>query len=481
MFFKKKIWISGKNTINTWKLNDNTFLNKIRKNLLSRKVDNKPALYRFFVYFFVLFILFFLLKWFLYFFDNSAWKISQYFFKPMLSDVQTDENGFVNILLIWAWWWDHDWANLTDTLILVSIDLKWKNITMLSFPRDLYLKYDEKYRSSRINEIFRNTITRLEKIWIEEKVARKEARKILVKQIEKISWMKIPYNLQIDFKWFEKIVDSLWWVDILVPNTIVDTTYPDWNWWYETFSIKKWERHLSWEIALKYARSRHSSSDFDRAARQQLIISAIKEKAFSSEILTSPHRIKKLLNIVSDNIETNLEFGEIFTLASFSWEFSRDSVFNAVLNDDANTKWWFLTTPARVNYWGAFVLIPYSWKNDFSRIQLFSDFIFKNRKMTKMKIEILNSTSWIPWVATKVWNRLWRYWININSVWNWDKDKILKKTEIIIYNSDFDSEIFKEFWIEIFPKVDVKFIDKVWYYEETNIDMTINIWENIRF
>jgi len=360
MFFKKKIWAKDKNLINTsetyW---SNAFIRKIRQSLQSRKVDNKHFLHKIFIYIFVLFALLFTFQSFSYFFDISAWKISQMFFEP--SDLKADENWYINILLIWAWWWDHDWADLTDTMILASIDLNSKTIVMLSVPRDFYINYDKKYHWSRINEVFRDMSLRMERIWVDEDVARKQARKILIKQIEEISWMKIPYYLQIDFRWFEKIVDWLWWVDVMVPSTIVDTTYPDWNWWYETFSIKKWEQHLDWETALKYARSRHTSSDFDRAARQQLIISSIKEKALSSEVLTSPYKIKKLLSIVSENIETNLELWEIFTLASFSWEFSRDSIYNAVLNDDWNTRWWFLWTPPREDYWWAFVLIPYSW------------------------------------------------------------------------------------------------------------------------
>lgn len=480
MFFKKKIWDDGKDFIDIPN-NQNIFLNKIKKNLSSRKRFKKSIYYKLFIYFLVLFFLIISFKTFAYFFDISAWKISQFLFKPVVAELEKDENWFVNILLIWAWGWDHDWADLTDTMIIASIDLNSKSIVMLSIPRDFYVNYDKRYSWSRINEIFRDMFLRISNLWVEEDVAREQARKILAKEIEEISWMKIPYFLQIDFAWFEKIVNALWWIDIDVPESIVDTTYPDWNWWYETFSIKKWPQHLDWEIALKYARSRHSSSDFDRAARQQMIISAIKDKALSSEILTSPYKIKKLFWIASDNIETNFEFSEIFTLASFSWEFSRDSIYNAVLNDDWNTRWWFLWTPPRVDYGWAFVLIPYSWEWDYSRIQLFSDFIFKNRDFSKLSFEVLNSTTWVPWVATKVWNRLTRYWMNINSVWNWWRDDVLEKTEVIVYSSKFDSETFKNFWDEIFPWVEISFVDKVWYYEETNIDVTIKVGNNIRF
>jgi LCP family protein required for cell wall assembly len=155
---------------------------------------------------------------------------------------------------------------------------------------------------------------RMEAMWISEDIAKSEARRILTKKIEKITNMSIPYFLQIDFRWFEKVIDAIWWITVDVEKTIVDTAYPDWNRWYETFAIKKWVHNLDWETALKYARSRHSTSDFDRAKRQQVVINAIKDKALSSEILVNPYKIKKILKIIDENFQTNLNFWDLFTL-----------------------------------------------------------------------------------------------------------------------------------------------------------------------
>jgi anionic cell wall polymer biosynthesis LytR-Cps2A-Psr (LCP) family protein len=47
-------------------------------------------------------------------------------------------------------------------MILTSLDLESKKVTMLSIPRDLYVDYDPKYKSSRINEIVRDMSLRME-------------------------------------------------------------------------------------------------------------------------------------------------------------------------------------------------------------------------------------------------------------------------------------------------------------------------------
>ncbi len=65
------------------------------------------------------------------------------------------------------------------------------------------------------------------------------------------------------------------------------------------------------ETALRYARSRHSTSDFDRSERQQLLIKAIKDKALSLDFLTSPGKIQNVLTAIRANIDTDLTLSHI--------------------------------------------------------------------------------------------------------------------------------------------------------------------------
>jgi anionic cell wall polymer biosynthesis LytR-Cps2A-Psr (LCP) family protein len=64
---------------------------------------------------------------------------------------------------------------------------------------------------------------------------------------------------------------------------------------------------MSGENALKYARSRHSTSDFDRSLRQQQVIDAIRNKLVSSYLITSPIKIKKLYDVFTEYVYTDIE------------------------------------------------------------------------------------------------------------------------------------------------------------------------------
>ena len=116
--------------------------------------------------------------------------------------------------------------------------------------------------------------------------------KILATKLEEITSLKIPYYALIDFQWFESLIDTLWWITIDVPKTIHDTTYPTEDKWYMTFHVNSWINTMDWKTALMYARSRHSTSDFDRSLRQQQIIKAIMNKLVSSNKMCIRDRVR---------------------------------------------------------------------------------------------------------------------------------------------------------------------------------------------
>jgi len=102
--------------------------------------------------------------------------------------------------------------------------------------------------------------------------------KVLEEKIEEITGEKIDYYVNLDFEGFIKIVDLVDGVDVSVEENLVDYDYPNGRGGYTTFVLRKGNWTLDGETALKYARSRHSTSDFDRSLRQQQIISALKKK-----------------------------------------------------------------------------------------------------------------------------------------------------------------------------------------------------------
>jgi polyisoprenyl-teichoic acid--peptidoglycan teichoic acid transferase len=383
----------------------------------------------------------------------------------VLSEIKKDENGFVNILLTGQGGKGHNGPELTDTMIVASIDLENKNVVMLSVPRDFWVK-TKQFGESRINEVYRNTKNHLKKQFhTSDDIARKEALRFLSTEIEKIIDLKIQHHAQIDFDGFINIVNYIGGIEVDVKNDIYDATYPDGNWGYEVFELKKGNNTLDGETALKYARSRHGSSDFDRAERQQDIIYALKSKAFSIGLLSSPRKIKQLYNIINDNFYSSLGLKELISIAIIGSQFERKDIKNFVLNDDWNSAGGFLGTPPRADYGGAFVLIPYSGFENFERIHLFSKILFQYRNISLAHFEVLNGTN-KGGLATKAAKRLERYGLNISAIANAKNDAIYDKSELHVYSND--PHIKNAFSIieEILP---IKYINKIGYYEETDV------------
>ena len=453
------------------------FSGTFKKVALKRQVKKRSFVRTFLLIFLLLFSVYFIFSvlWSIYAYGNTS-KWLQSFFTPVMVELEKDENQYVNILLSGIGGDGHDGGDLTDTMIVASIDMKNENIMMLSIPRDLWVT-TTKFGQSRINEIYRNVKNRLEQQFdMKEEVAKVQSMKILMREIENITGLEIPYYARIDFNGFTEIVDAIDGIEVDVRETIVDEKYPDGKWGYETFMIQKGTRVLDGVTALKYARSRHGTSDFDRARRQQEIINAIKEKALSLDLITSPRKLKKLHSIVKNHFETNMLFQESFTLASNAMSFNKSSLITSVLNDDLGTRGGFLATPPRVDYGGAFVLIPYSGVNDYSRIQIFTNFLFNNRELQFMNFEVLNGTK-RPGRAGKAATRLERYGINISTVGNTKEGEEYAESELWVYK---DLAVFENVLADLQKIFPVKIVNKVGFYEETEVAATFVIGKDFK-
>ena len=92
-------------------------------------------------------------------------------------------------------------------------------------------------------------------------------------------------------------------------------------------------QHFDGDKALKYARSRHTTSDFDRSRRQQLVISALQEKMLSLDILGSPRKIEGIWNILRSSVTTNLTISQLVTLAKNAKNIARENITGHTLDN----------------------------------------------------------------------------------------------------------------------------------------------------
>jgi hypothetical protein len=153
-------------------------------------------------------------------------------------------------------------------------------------------------------------------------------------------------------------------LEIDVPEDLVDVSYPDDNWGYQTFKVSKGLQTFDGATALKYARSRHSTSDFDRSLRQQSLVRALKEKLLSLGTLSKPSKIQSLYSALSSHIRTDLSLREMAALALFAKELPSKNILSFNLNDScfqsvsSCDRGGILYTPARDLFNGASVLLP---------------------------------------------------------------------------------------------------------------------------
>ena len=280
----------------------------------------------------------------------------------------TDENGFTNLLLLGQGDADHDGKDLVDTIILASLDPKKTHGTvLLSFPRDLYFLSTEKMGDGKLNTFYRDYKGYLKHSkGLSDEEASVEAIREFGAEIGRTMEMEIHGVIKVDFTAFKEAVDAIGGVDITVPYDIVDEQYPDENYGFDPFVIEKGDQHLNGATALKYARSRHTTSDFDRSERQQQLIRAMVAKAREEKLQKNPNVIINFLTIFKENVETTLGIRELIGLAAFADSIDMGKIITMQLNDrnalyDAFIEpGGFLYDPPRDLFDGASVMLPVS-------------------------------------------------------------------------------------------------------------------------
>lgn len=355
------------------------------------------------------------------------------------SELEKDEHGYTNILLLGDGGHERDGADLIDTIMVASIDYEKNAVSLFSIPRDFYVSADDALGitfGGRINELYRN-----HKFVIEDEDDRYQLFK---REVGEIVGIDIQYYVRLDFNAFVEVVDSLDGITVDVQEDIYDPYYPNaTDDGYTLFSVDKGMQEMDGETALKFVRSRKTTSDFDRAARQQLVLDAIQQKALSKDILTSAGKLKNLYYVVEDNVNTNMSLREMIALAGFGKHMDRSRLVRKMIHDDPGQEGGFLYTPEQELFNDQFVLIPFG--NDNELIHKYTDLIFHQREIyyEPAKIEILNATK-ISGIARNAAYQLIRFGFDVQEIDNYyddnDEKAYLEKSRIEYYDYTEDTD-----------------------------------------
>lgn len=379
----------------------------------------------------IFFVSVWMISWFKWFFGSVKQRLISSVSKTVGTPMKTDQYNSVNVLILWYGWASHQWWFLTDSIMVASWNPDENNVTLFSIPRDLYVKSPVTNTYGRINAIFQQYYSRTQSL--------EESALWFAWKVWEILWLDIPYYATIDFQTFKEIVDSLWWVDVYVDKTINDPQYPaDDMIHYNPFYIEAWDQHLDWDTALKYARSRHSTSDFDRAKRQQKLIIAIKDKMLEQWLSIST--ANQLYDQYKKYIQTNISAQEMLRTVQFLPDINEFSSFGytSTCGDRDVTRmvpWCFLYNPPMAQFGWMSVLLP-DWASShnvsyYDDMKTFVTFLLTHRKFLteKASVEVVNAIDnsilnahwlWRAQVATKFGVKMVKYWLNVTNVANWE-------------------------------------------------------------
>lgn len=228
----------------------------------------------------------------------------------------------INILLAAVGGEGHSGENLADTIMLVSVRPSDHAVAILSIPRDLYVQVPHQNFFSKLNAVHAYG----------ESERKDGGPALLTEKVEEITGQKVHYFGRVDFTAFKSVVDAVGGVEITIPKTFVD-------YWHK-ITFPEGTEKMNGERALAYARARYvegsEGGDFKRAARQQQLLLAIRDKVFSVNTAFDFTRVNSILNSLSDNIRTDMQLWEMKRFFEIARGIDHNKVHSIVLTTGHN-------------------------------------------------------------------------------------------------------------------------------------------------
>jgi LCP family protein required for cell wall assembly len=268
----------------------------------------------------------------------------------------------------------HGGAELTDSIMLVSLNTKDKTGYIMSIPRDLYVHLPD-HGYAKINEAYpKGKSDQFTGLGYPE-----GGMGLLEKVVAQNFGVEIDYYALVNYTALQQAVDAVGGVDIAIQSTDPRGLYdpsPDLrNNRQPLVKLPNGPAHLDGKTALNLARARgdsrlsygYGNSDFTRTENQRKILLGLKDKATSLSTLSNPVKISELLDSFGSNVSTDFKTGELRRLYTLSKEIPSTKVTSASLNNAGGKNLLVsYTTKTRQS-----ALVPAAGIDDYSQIQAF--------------------------------------------------------------------------------------------------------------
>ncbi len=291
--------------------------------------------------------------------------------------LKTDENGRTNILAFGTSGYNmegeedggvHDGAQLTDSIMVISLDQETGDVAMLSLPRDLKAS-PTCTATGKINEVY----------WCNNMDGENEqaGAEALMAEVGDILGIDFQYYAHINWGSLVQIVDTLGGINVTLDEDIYD---------YLSFDAGV-EYTLDGIQALTLARMRYGTAhgDFSRGASQQKIIIGIKNKITEKDFSITD--LLSLASTLGDNLRTNFSVDEIKTIAHLASSFDFDNMRQISLIEPEA-----LMTTGTIN--GISYVLPSAGVGNYHAIQNYVAKMFSSdpRSYEDYTILVLNAT-----------------------------------------------------------------------------------------
>lgn len=286
-----------------------------------------------------------------------------------------------NILLLGIGGQNHQGYDLTDLMMMLSISQK-QDLAIISLPRDIW----SPTLKDKINSAFHYG-----------EIKKKSGGIILSKSIaEEIVDIPIHYGMVIDFAGFKKLIDLLGGIDVFVDQEFTDPRFPipgreeddcqgsdaEFSCRFKQIHFSSGWQHFNGERALEFVRSRNAmgteGGDLARVKRQQKVFLSIKEKIIKEKLFLQPKKVKQILDVSVELIETDMVLAEFFYLGKALFDIDEKNIRQIQLVKDVGNGEikGFLVNPPSWQYDGRWVLVPpdedYSTIHQYINCQLFN-------------------------------------------------------------------------------------------------------------
>lgn len=332
-------------------------------------------------------------------------------------ELKGEADGRINVLLLGMRGEDLPGGGLlADTIIVASLKPQENKISMISIPRDFYVDNPVWGNKTKINAVYAAG----------EENGKKEGLAQMEKVVGDITGLPIDYGASINFSGFKQLVDAIGGMDInlekpfeeplqfneakacdayvfTVPTGQYDTKKVKVYWPGTTtvkreriikqyplctnpnlecggdFSLPAGQQTLTGAQALCYVRSRVTTSDFERAKRQQVVLGLIKQKLLSVGTLSDFGKLNGIADSLGDNVRSDMQPWELKKLYDLYTGMQNPQTFQRVLE---NSEEGLLYNPPETKESG-YILLPIG--DNYDKIREMAQNIFTLPEQTDIK------------------------------------------------------------------------------------------------